>query len=780
MHRNLNTKLISLFIGIVISTQARAFESNKSLSQKEFDEIVKYYTFVGDFRQKKAERPVSNENFWKYPVVIPRVKFDILFDLGMNPKELPSTPGHIRAIQHMNRGRILFNEGRFEDARRVWTTAKSRYGQDFDFHRRNDYFIALAFLQISKKIFKQFNYNSLRSEVRLTFANTSTFLSWAFVKKKDVTDPFLDTVTAKGLYNLAAIYFMFEHYGGAHSTADMGLNFLRKTGRKELRANFRRIMAETWIRDHNYLRAIQEFDTIIRQEQNPKEASIAFSRVADIYFDLNNYEVAEEIYALAQKINQQIHNYSPLSAFLRGESLFWLGKFSQAQTMLQFAIDSNIQRNKDSNLKAPYQAWAMLRIADAFLARAQRAKISNRDQFKELIKKSNLAYFKVQHQFPKTEAAKIATIRRSCLELPMYEGKNIKHARNSLNKLRQSDISLKSIELAWSCEVLSYGERENNEHFVQLVKNFYKKFPESRYLQTFVPHIKKVRMKKLDEYINAKQYDQAILYYEKNHHLFPKPINSKQKAELFYAYVKSFSTKKAADFWPAYKAYKGFSNKHLISAVFLSEIFQSSPRRWKSEISNLIRKKDFISYMPKMTGINESYILRILNTKAHKFFLPWMATTTSSWTKKNPIKTCDLTLPITSKWSNHMKSSQERRKVWNLIQSLSKQWLPQMFSRDYDCALGLINLEAKFRSITPFDAKYAQIWATRLDWPQKKVTIPFIWEASEFLATHNQQQSAVELWTFLADQNPQQFPEVRFAKSRLKPFKSEVDALWQN
>ena len=58
----------------------------------------------------------------------------------------PQSLGSGRAIQHLNRGRIAFLEGNFEEARKTWLGARARYGNNYEFHRRADYFIAQALI----------------------------------------------------------------------------------------------------------------------------------------------------------------------------------------------------------------------------------------------------------------------------------------------------------------------------------------------------------------------------------------------------------------------------------------------------------------------------------------------------------------------------------------------------------------------------------------------------------------------------------------------------------
>ncbi|NRA43682.1 MAG: hypothetical protein HRU09_01870 [Oligoflexales bacterium] len=743
-----------------------------------FSEIVKNYQIIGDFSIEPAERQISNEFFWRYPFPLPKAVFPVNHLLGDKPEDMPSTPGRDKPIQHMNYGRILFKQKNWEEARKIWLSARARYGKNFEYHRRNDYFIGLAYLKISKGIRKMFNGDIFRSEVRLTYSNTATFLNWAFIKKKDIPDPQLDLIAPAAIYNLAAIYHEFDRYSAAHMAAQEGLSFLRKTARKDYRPHFRRLIAEGWIKDRQYLKAAREIDTIIRQENNPEQAAYAFTRIGDIYFDLNKYELAEEAYHLSQVINHEIGSILPLSFILRGEALFWMGKFEESQKALHYGIKSISHKHAKESLSIEFRSWASLRIADAYLAQFSLKKTNT-----EWLKQSKLAYFRVEHEFPNSDAAFVAKVRRACLSLPQYLGNNVRHARSTLNETRDSHAPLQVVELAWSCEVMSYGERERGKEFVEKVKEFYKRFPNSRYLAQYIPSLIEVKSSYLEAYLLEKDYHRAILFFENNRKdLFTK-ISSKRKAQLFKAYMEIGLASKAAEFWGAFKNIEKQSlEKFLLSSLYLTEIqdFRGISAANKRELSNLISKRKESYKLSESTRIR-GFVNRLLKSKLYYLHLSWLYQATFSWNHEDAKDLCEISYPILSKWFHtHKQTKTPIAKIWQKTTSLVQSRFPLLFSKSLSCSKALLELEAEVGIHPSLSKTYGRLWLDRFDWPQKSITVPLIWQVSEAIRKIEPSSSiSKQLWSHLAELDPSLFPEVNYAKTRLDKSRTQTELLWQ-
>ncbi|MDD9952689.1 MAG: hypothetical protein OXT67_14105, partial [Zetaproteobacteria bacterium] len=394
----------------------------KTWETSSFKEILQHYEFVADLRVRPAERHISKELFWRYPIPLPTAEFEIDHSLGDEAGEMPATEGATLPIRHMNLGRILYREGKYDQARRIWLTARARFGNIFEYHRRNDYLAAVAFLKLAQEKGKQFNYAYGDRNVRIPYSNVATFLSWAFIKKAHIPDPLLEQVAPKGLYLLAVLYLTFQRFNAAQATAASGLDFLKANGRNEYRTGFNEIIAENWIRNRDYYTAIRTLDENIRSTSEPKVAARAFHRIADIYFDLNQYDLADEVYRMAQAVDRHAYQIHPLSYFLRGESLFWRGLFKEAREALKYSLYANELPHAKPKLKTIFIAWAKLRLADTYLALYREHKDKGTKSSKELgkiLSKAKLEYYKVSHHFPLTEPGEIAQVRRDCLELPV-------------------------------------------------------------------------------------------------------------------------------------------------------------------------------------------------------------------------------------------------------------------------------------------------------------------------------------------------------------------------
>ncbi len=733
----------------------------KELYNQDFKSIIDKYTFIGDFRQKEALREISKELFFKYPFFITKGEFPIEYDFGMNSIEMPTTLGDDRPTEHINKGRLIFQQGKYEEARNIWLSSRHRYGTTYPSHRRNDYFIAMSFLQISHKILQEFK-DIHRNEVRLSFSNVATFLAWAFLKKRDVKDDLIDQLTPKGLYNLAAINYTFGRHVGAHGAAQEGLDFLRKTGRNDYRNKLRQVIVETWILDHNYIEAMQELDTMIRQDPNPKNAARGFARAADIYFDLNNYELAEELYQLANRTYLYAGEIDPNAFILRGESLFWLKRFAESAQMFEQAFQADDSKRKIRPLPISQKSWAKLRLADARLAMAENKQNDN----KALFEKAQLAYYQVSREFPNTEASKLALVRQACISLPGYLGNNVKHARKDLSEIRQMNMPTEAIELAWSCELNSLAQTERNVDFTFKVKEFLEKFPNSRFALNFISPLKIIRADKIDEFFTQNDDYSAILFYERNKSLLFTDISEHRQAKLWLAYVRTGSTAKAKPFWQAYQKSSLIDQNHLWTLTYLAESKQ------QNDLIAFMREKDI--QIPLDTNgliIWHRLLATRLDKNLHKLFLQ----TTNEWAKNNVQNICSYKVPLISRLSS------QKIELETIALELAKDikiLFPKIFTTNLSCARELLDLEINLARVNHQEASYAKQWFSRLDWPFKKIQIPFLWSAAKFFIKADLTQEADKMLKILANFDPKQFQEANFAKLELEKNRREVDKFW--
>ena len=742
-------------------------DAGRPLSDSSFEEILRRYTFVGDFSQKEAEREVSDELFWRYPFTLPEIEFPLEPNFA-NPKiELPATRGDGRAVDHLNRGRVLFLEGKYPDAKATWLSGRARYGREYPFHRRNDYFIGYTFMQLALADMKERGVDFSDSIIKNTFANAATFLSWAFIVKEDDPDPLVAQVTPKGLYNLAAIYWTFGRYAGAYGAVEKAMNFLRRTGRKEYRVKFRRMAAEAFIKNRTYLEAVQELDAAIRQDPDPKDAAAIFARVGDIYFDLNNYDLAEDAYALGAKIDEDMRQINPAELVLRGESLFWLGKFSESQKMLHFALEGSLYRKATAPMPEGFAAFAALRIADGYLARKE-------------FDKARLEYFKVGHEYRGTAAEKLAKIREACLDLPFYQGKNVQHARDLLEEAKGGAAEVPAVaqELAWACQVGSYTERERTAEMLGRVRDFAGNYPESRFLKSFAEPVRAFQSGKIDDLFKAGDSYRAISFFEKNRKLlFPK-VSDDLARHLFVAYVDAYRSDRAAEFWDQAVKKNDGDLEQLRSAAVTAEMIDlkglKSRPLWQKRGRDLAAALDKRAWTlsPDKTAAN--YLQRVSNSSSSDAQLVWMQRLAKAWGQKQSDYVCDLEYPLLSRMFE--KLPKERDLVTKRVTEVIDGAMPALFGADESCALSLLDLEA--RALRGEPAALAARYVRRQSWPLVGGFLHTFWTVSEHLNDDGDAQSARKMWQVLKDKGPAGTPEVQFAKARLDPAKTEFEKLW--
>ncbi|MBF0443941.1 MAG: hypothetical protein HQK54_18680, partial [Oligoflexales bacterium] len=605
-------------------------------------------------------------------------------------KEIPITPGTGLPIEHMNIGRLKFLEGNYLGAKEIWLTGRGTYGKDYEYHRRNDYFIAMALFKLALD-------ETVEKRKRFGMDNTATFLSWAFQNKKDLKDSFLDMVAAKAYYNLAAIFYNHQSYAAAYGAATDGMNFLRETGRSEYRTELRRILVESYIENRNYFEAISELDAGLRQDVDRRQAAAMLARAADIYFDLNNYVLAEDLYSLANKVSYEDEDVVPIRFVLRGESLFWLGRFSEAQKMFDYALSGVYGAGEEGELSYEYASIASIRIADAWLARGDYEKMQAKKSYyfrikqhqnespdwnmkiekarkeyekeREPFEKAKLGYFRHITDFrgyKENRTVDYAKIRLACLELPEYEGNNIRHARELLRSIRpiknkkqidktekdksendeevikpnekeanRESLNLEAIHLAWACEVASYAQHERTPEMVEKVREFAEEYPRSRFLKDLKGAVISVQGSKLEEYFSKGEIYLAVDFFEKNRNTLFKNLTSSERRKLFSAYVDLNMSEKAVEFWDGFKDLEETDEAALRKVVMVSEVATgSSDKKWKQlniRLSEIMQKR---AWKDSASPKHRLFINRIVSTDEHEIHYKWMLNLEDFWAKK--------------------------------------------------------------------------------------------------------------------------------------------------
>ncbi len=749
-------------------------DPKSEIYERSADSIIKNFMFVGDFEQKEETRSNGKEIFWRYPFTLPKVNFELDLNPDFDSQEMhqdfPATEGEGRAYQHMNRGRVLFLEGNLDEARKTWLSGRARYGKTYEAHRRADYYIAESFLYQGWLKWKASGKKYDVPEVRQSFVNATTFLAWAFDRKKDLYDPLLERISPRAFYNQSVVYFNYERWAGVSGSVSNGLDFLRRTGRKEYRRDLRRMMAEVHIRNRAYLDAVQELDLTLRQDEDTHSSATIFARVGDIYFDLNNFELAEEVYAAANKIDRELRQIKPSQYILRGESLFWLGRFEESRLTMQYALQAAALPQSVEELDTNMQALASLRIADTWLA------LGN-------FEKAKLAYFQHGQEYRGHLTANFAKIRLACLELPEYEGNNILHARQLLAELKdQADVIPPAAqEMAWTCETASYAQHERTPEMVERVRSFADKYPESAFLQTLVNPVREVQARKIDEYFAAGDTNGALQFFESTRSFLFPVVSEKLATNLFSAYAEINRADKAKEFLPIFQKSKMNEIGWLQLVATVVELVDLSEGREKELYlrtnRDLARQLEELNMQVPLENRIRLYLHRILNRSAGSEHFPWILSLGLKWVESDVSIGCDVVYPMLQK----IQADEKLKAKIPLDQSAPyfiDASLKDLLRFETNCAYSLMEFELDLHKSTI--SVLAKRYVARDYIPFNPITAAIIWSVAEEANSQGDKDSAATLWKMLTSKGTPDIPEVRYAKSRLNVQPTELENLWQN
>ena len=755
-------KLIILFLFTDIAVMGAP---KKPLHETDFKTIVENYLFIDDFSTKPPFRDVTEQLFWQYRYKLPTPTFKIHDKIDAPDREMPASPGQGLPYYHINRGRVLFTKGEYLKARNVWLGARARFGNEWELDRRNDYYLALAFMKLGNEGLKNEGGDLYNLDVKSSFSNAAAFLNWAYFVKEAKQDAVVERMTLKQLYNLSAIYFNYGRYAGAYGASGRGLKFSKLNDRYEYQSYFQRILAESFIQNRSYLEAIQMFDSILRNNVEKPMAADIFARTGDIYYDLNNFELAEYNYALSHRISHEVGQIDLQQMILRGESLFWLGKFDQSYKVLKFAINSLASKKVSRELPAGWAEVASLRAADSLLA-------------SQKITKARVAYDNVAREFAGSEAAKVAKIRLGCLELPTFgkeaDDNNVGHTRRLLEASKQQEIAEQARELAWACHVMSYAERERSKSMLERVSKFYQAYPYAkRFLKKMVEPVREFQATKIEVFFLSEDWHGAASFYEKNRKTLFKSVSPSVQRELFKTYTNIYKSKDARPFLEAFDRLEKESDEKLIrEAVYFAETGYKHKRLAKSKLLKQMAGRE---WKIERTEWAELAINRVKATKASAAQLKWIIELEKKWASKDPNIICTNVIPTMNRY--FISYGKDSSKFSKQVEAFIAPQLPDLIRKDEVCGISL--LEFEFDVFQKDPEKLAAVYQGRLSWPMIESLVSQFWSMAEYLMGQGQISVARQLYREIADRGPANSPKVNFAKLRLSEKQTEFEKIWK-
>lgn len=747
------------------------------LKTASFKEIIDRYVFIADFNQKPAERPISQEFFWKYPFKLPPIQFELDLDRYDLASLIFQVKGSGQKIAMFNDGRAAFLEGDHQKAHTIWLAGREQFSEDVKSNKLLEYFLGVNALAAYKKMISDPKTPSDPTAEEGILKRIAYFFASTYILRRDISDARIDPMAAWALYNMGAIYYKFDRLPSVYGAAQEGLATLLKRGETLHRSDFRQLAAEALIRNQDMIGAIQELDTALRQDPDPRQASRIFNRAGDIYFSLSNYELAEDMYGMALAIDRERRIYNAGQAILRAETSFWLGKFDDAEKSLEFSVDAAMRLpGNDWLQESQTLPWAYLRMADTILARAAIAKEQNK---KDLLQKARLSYFGVQSRYPKSEAARIAEVRGACMDMPSYQGNNVKHARLLLEDVKEKkDIPENLMELVWACYAGSFSERERTDEMVEKIQDFADKYPRSRFLNDMLPPVREVQAAKIDSYFAKKQWESATEFFEQRRStLFPK-VSDGLAEKLWTAYVATSRSSQALEFWRGGEKPMASDTEALRRAAFIYETLslKGSNLKLANDRRNLEKELMKRRWAAEPSKEDVGYLSRVLASPEVTNAYPWILKLQDAWTEDDDDAPCSVLFPLISRILADKKSSPSLRKnVVDRVKQFTAENLEDLRESDATCFQSWLDLESKVLTTPDLEALYSK----RASWPLAGPWLERTWTWSEELNSRGKKTEAAKLWQEIAAKAPPESFESRMAKTRLDPSRTEFESLWR-
>lgn len=606
--------------------------------------------------------------------------------------------------------------------------------------------------------------------------NASTFLSWAYINKINEPDPLVDMAGPPSFYNLAVIYTMRGKWGEAYSAANAGVFFLQRHHDKSYRPELRRIMAEAFLQNRTYWEAVSQLDFALRQDPDISQAAKIFGRAADIYFDLNNFYVAEDVYRLAIRVNQMAGQVDPNHFVLRGEALFWLGQTKKARIMFQYALASQYQPQVSTPLREDLEDLASIRMADTALILGK-------------TKEARLAYFEHLGSHRGADSATHAQLRLICLELPGAKKGNIRHYHQFLKDHKQplpegSETFLppELIELAHTCETDSFYQRKNGAELLAIIRSFAKTYPKAQALTGYRPKIAAVQRRKIDGYFAKGDTVGAVAFFEQNRGtLFPK-VSAKLAKKLFFAYVALHSSAKAGEFYRSRYLTGAKPNERLAIAMFLAENPKSSAQD-RRRAARALGQDD-----PGLAWAGDPLtVVRLLTGKGREANGLWLMHHALKSAEKQPELICQRVLPLIAKLPRrrYQDDPRLRRQVTAAVSAaVSASASAKGKAQPDACFASTLALEASLNRHRPLG--YSELLLSRKGLPVTGDTRQLMFtlagqltEQSQNGANPKKKAAARKLWQWLSQHGEE--VQKKLADLQLNPSKTQTvtESLWQ-
>lgn len=310
---------------------------------------------------------------------------------------------------------------------------------------------------------------------------------------------------------------------------------------------------------------------------------------------------------------------------------------------------------------------------------------------------------------------------------------------------------------------------------VERVAKFFEQYPNSRFLKDLIEPVREVKAKKIHEYFANNQKYAALSYFEQTRDTLFRSISHDLKVKLFNAYIDTYKPQKANEFSEITNSLPESDLNNLRIITFYSEMADLTQKKnWTNKTVDLAKKLRKRNWQSSPNTLLQSYLNRLLAVGNSQHHLRWMLNLANAWAKHDPIYHCSIEYPVLYRLHiNRQHASLTNARLKEIMQQL----FPNLLHNDEECAISYLQLELAAFESSP--ATLATIYLKRQNWKITKPLTSLFWQVAELNYNRGHTSNANALWKIIRDKAPADAPEIKFAKVRLDPTKTEFEGLWQ-
>ena len=349
-------------------------------------------------------------------------------------------------------------------------------------------------------------------------------------------------------YNLTLGLYLDNHYTMSYNLCNQVLKTLSDS-KYHFYISF--LKSELLFFNKDFRQSVEEFDRTIRLYGREKLTAQAFYRVAEIYYILNNYILADDVFKMAMLIDKNFIWDKPTLIWNIAESKFWIGENKKAEKYYHY-----LQKH---HMNTRVGKFALMRMGDiAFeLGQIKKAKywyhyssLMHGDQLSGKASKLMLTYINFLR---KDNLRNLNSVDKKALSLYQKELEEI-----AVNP----ELSPFFQELAAYYYLITMLKTEElNLTHVNKMEDFIDKYPMSQFNTYFRPYFTDYYRKYIYTYYEQKAYSKMIYYYEQNFQSIYKNYND---PEMYLKLAEAYRFNKRYGLaWKSLQKTQNIDTKHL-------------------------------------------------------------------------------------------------------------------------------------------------------------------------------------------------------------------------